>query len=188
MLFPEFKPAEAANDNDDLSYSQLGRYGEFMICADLTRRGYYAMHVDAPGFDVLLVHANRSYRVQVKSSSAYRSGKPTWRCRTHAVSTRGNQAVMRKVSEADADIVALFHHDFDGAIYLPIGDVRDRINIPATQLRVSRDVDTVATSLASLEQQRDASIKGMASPVQDGALAPLATDPVGAAPAVPMVP
>ena len=136
-----------ANDNADLTFTQSGRVAEFIVCADITRRGYYAMHVDAPGFDVLLVRAAKSFRVQVKSSSTYRSGKLTWRCRTHATSERGNLAKARAVNANDADIVALYHHDFDGVIYLPISQARDRINIPPDRFRLASKIDTIAASI-----------------------------------------
>jgi hypothetical protein len=103
--------AETIEEKED--HSRLGRYAEFMVCAELTKLGYYVLHVDAPGFDIILSIDGASWRVQVKSTSLVREGFCRWNLKRHTASNGGR--VLRKnipITRAEADILALFHHQF----------------------------------------------------------------------------
>jgi hypothetical protein len=134
VLFPDFAADDVVDqdgDGDFIDTSRLGRYAEFMVCAELTRLGYRAIHVDAPGFDIILTVEDRSLRVQVKSTTSViyppllkANGGPgrkprtqpyaVWNCTQHVDSSRSRvkRNNTRRLTPGDADIIALFHHKF----------------------------------------------------------------------------
>jgi hypothetical protein len=115
--------AESIEEKEDSS--RLGRYAEFMVCAELTKLGYDVLHVDAAGFDIILSVDGASWRVQVKSTSVVREGYCEWKAVRHAGSTNGKKGMTRPTSaitRREADILALFHHQFGTVVFMPVGN------------------------------------------------------------------
>lgn len=133
---------------DATDYSQVGRYVEFLVCAELTKLGYFVTHCDAPGFDILLVADGKPFRVQVKSSHKVEDGRCIWRTRVTMTGT-GKQRIKRPLTKADADIVALYHCQFDRMIFAPISKCSTGIvDLPISQVRAA---DTMKTLQAALK-------------------------------------
>lgn len=128
-------------------YARLGRYAEFMVCAELTKLGYYVVHVDAPGFDLILSANSRTFRVQVKSSSTTIDGRRRWRCRIAVEHRRASGYRKRPITKEDADLLALFDHATGKTIFVPVQGNVGQITIPLSQVA---SVDTQATLLAAL--------------------------------------
>ena len=122
-------------DDTERTDSQLGRYAEFMVCAELTKLGYYVVHVDAPGFDLILSTDTMSVRVQVKSTSSVNQGYCRWNCVTHAEAGNGGKRKVRKsrrLSRADTDLVALFHHVFGTTVFMLVTEAcTSGVRLPA---------------------------------------------------------
>lgn len=138
---------EPSNDNDP-DHSRLGRYAEFLVCADITQNGYYAIHADYIGFDIILVDGHKTYRVQVKSSSVIRRGLAEWRCRINKNSHRGNEARKRELDRRDADILALYHHDLATITYLPVLHGCGRLQLPVSQVRQTPTAQSLGDSIS----------------------------------------
>jgi len=147
-LFPEETSTETEGE---LTTSQLGRYAEFMVCAELTKLGYYVQHCDAPGFDVILVVEKRSLRVQVKSTSSVKEGRCYWTCSKCRYSDRDmNNRGRRAIDKSDADLIALYHHVFGTTIYILPEDIRTAtggICLPVTQVREHGDSESLDHAL-----------------------------------------
>jgi hypothetical protein len=119
----------------------MGRYAEFMVCALLTKLGYWVMHLDAPGFDLILRGEDTSLRVQVRSTSSNEGGYCFWPLHTgeyRPVETRKNGAgrLKRRILNcSDTDLLALFHHEFGTTIFMSIADVRvGEVKFPISQV------------------------------------------------------
>jgi hypothetical protein len=113
--------------NNGISQDTLtGRYAEFMVCAYLTRMGYNVMHVDAAGYDLILDCEHRNYRIDVKASSVIRCGVRNARCKwtvgKSAKHINGQQrnGKTRPITRQDADLLALFHLEFESVVFYPI--------------------------------------------------------------------
>lgn len=167
---PEREPEPGA-DEAFLDSSRLGRYAEFMVCAELTRLGYRVIHVDAPGFDLIVSIEDRSLRVQVKSTTAIRHppppqpgrGRPPrsqpfaeWHCQLHNVPSNGGRRKARtakNVSSVDADVLALFHHKFGTMFFLglpPGFAVPRNVRLPLSQVRVGQSEASFKAALVKL--------------------------------------
>ena len=146
---------DAAIDNEDneLCSSQLGRYAEFMVCAELTKLGYYVVHVDAPGFDLILSANDMSLRVQVKSSTVVTDGYCRWNCHKHQQASNGGRQSKRglgRLTRADADLVALFHHQFQSIVFVPINEARTIMKFSVSQVRGHEAIESLERALAKL--------------------------------------
>jgi hypothetical protein len=119
-----------------------GRYAEFMVCAYLTRMGYNVMHVDAQGYDVILEHEHRSYRIDVKATANMQCGPrasiASWRI--HNKVWRNNSKVDRPVTPQDTDLLALFHLELNVVLFYPVVEaVKGSLQFPLGVLRNSGD-------------------------------------------------
>jgi hypothetical protein len=174
-LFPEFVIDDREVDDaegDFVDSSRLGRYAEFIVCAELTRLGYHALHVDAPGFDIILTVEDRSLRVQVKSTATikhpvshakiYTKRMPSkqqavavWNCKRHTQASNGGNRTDRspkRLTICDADVVALFHHKFKTVIFFPIQSVpaSGRFELPLTQIKHDAAEESLKATLDCL--------------------------------------
>lgn len=139
---------------DDLNHSQLGRYAEFMVCAQLCKAGYYVVHVDAVGFDLVVSTDEGSYTVQVKSTSNSENGRCTWGISAHKEAGRGGRNEKRKarpIRRSDADLLALFHQQYGTTIIVPVQDRMGwTITLPAHQVQQASVEKSFASALALL--------------------------------------
>jgi hypothetical protein len=168
-LFPDVEQdcTDDQLDGDFLDSSRLGRYAEFMVCAELTRLGYHAIHVDAPGFDIILSIDGRSLRVQVKSTTTIKQpplpqgrGRPprsqayaVWQCTRHQYSSNGglNRRGGKTLTLSDTDIIALFHHKFETIVFFAVQDIKDKMMLPISQLETSVSEQSLNAVLTKLE-------------------------------------
>jgi len=106
-----------------------------LVCAELTRLGYYVTHVDAPGFDLILTVENASLRVQVKSTMQTRDGFCIWKCVHRCAIGPGQRLDLQKpITKAQADVLALYHHELRSTVFLPV-EGRRIIRLPVSQVR-----------------------------------------------------
>jgi hypothetical protein len=123
-----------------------GRYAEFMVCAYLTRMGFNVMHVDAPGYDLILDYEHRNYRIDVKASSVIRCGVRKARCiwtvgksRKHINGQQRNGKTL-PITRQDADLLALYHLEFDTVAFYPIlKPLFGTLTIPLAVIKASGD-------------------------------------------------
>jgi hypothetical protein len=127
-------------------FTLTGRYAEFMVCAYLTRMGYNVMHVDAPGYDLILEHQHRIYRIDVKASSVIRCGvrnaRCTWTVGKSAKHVYGRQRNGKTlpITRQDADLLALFHLEFESVVFCPIiKPLCGTLTIPLAVVKASGD-------------------------------------------------
>jgi hypothetical protein len=132
-------------------HNRLGRMAEFMVCAEITRLGFHAIHADAPGFDILLIHSKRPYRVQVKSSTLIKEERfCEWRCRIHISSARGAAARARGLTHDDCDLLALYQHQLSKVVFRPVIG-REKVKISLTTLREMSTFDSLTQAIAQLK-------------------------------------
>jgi hypothetical protein len=132
LLF-EFEQQIQEEIENRLNDTLLGRYAEFMVCADLTKQGYEVVHVDAPGFDIILSVDGASWRVQVKSTRTIKDGSCIWQVSHHSTPSNGKKAltrINRAITRKEADLLALFHHQFDTTVYFAVGHYPRRGRYP----------------------------------------------------------
>lgn len=131
--------------------ARLGRYAEFMVCAELTKRGYYVTHCDAPGFDLILIVGEKTLRVQVRSTSniTVKGDCCVWMCRKGFGSRNADNFLRsRPINRSDADLLALYHHVFATTVFVGVGD----INGGSVRLQIS-DVRNPGSSLQRVLDQ-----------------------------------
>lgn len=129
-------------------YARLGRYVEFIVCAELTKLGYFVTHCDAPGFDILLVASGKPLRVQVKSSHKIENGKCVWRTRVSDGRTQSKARIKRPITTNEADILALYHHAFEQLIFVAVRDASaGYIELPIAQVKASDSAKSLVAAL-----------------------------------------
>lgn len=117
-----------------------------MVCAELTKRGYYVAHCDAPGFDLVLVVGEKSLRVQVRSTSNVSGDYCVWMCRKGFGSRNAaNFLRSRPINRSDTDLIALYHHVFATTVFVAVGDI-----MPGGSIRLS--IDDVRDPASSLHR------------------------------------
>ena len=129
----------SVSEESNLSRKQLGRYAEFMVCAELSKLGYSVWHCDAPGFDAVLVTEDRSFRIQVRATTNIDNGYCSWMCRK-GYGNRDESGFLktRSLNRTDTDLIGLYHLIFGtlifvttdelpagGSLKLPVSQVRD---------------------------------------------------------------
>ena len=137
-------------------WTRLGRMAEFLVCAELTRLGYYVTHVDAPGFDLILAVQDASLRVQVKSSTIVECDRCVWSL-VHHVNDNGHGRAKprrgagntRAITRAQADLFALYHHEFGTTVFLPV-EGRASARLPVSQVRHHVASDSLIVALKRL--------------------------------------
>ncbi|HEY2243480.1 MAG TPA: hypothetical protein VGH47_04550 [Xanthobacteraceae bacterium] len=125
-------------------FTKDGRYAEFIVCAYLTRMGYHATHVDTQGFDILLRHETRSYRIDVKSTSHVRRGtfkeRAVWNIVNHTRPEPGRQRVHVRKGPLDADLLALFFRPLETVVFRAVDEeMKLRLLLPLALVRNSHD-------------------------------------------------
>jgi hypothetical protein len=154
-LFSSADPVIEEEAQQELDTSTIGRHVEFLVCAELTRAGYWVEHINAPGFDVLLSSRGRVYRIEVKSSSVVRDGYGVWHCRRQKPNSVGQGrigawAYKRPLTREDADVVALHHLVAGATCYLPVVGGCGRVVISMSQLRALDASSSIESALAQL--------------------------------------
>jgi hypothetical protein len=106
------------------SLNLLGRYYEFLLCTELSKYGYHVVHVDRPGYDVVLEHPSGAlYKIQVKHSSQIKAGKYNFRCcRKDNSYITGSGDCRRPVNTTDADILALYCTHLESFTFVAVTD------------------------------------------------------------------
>ena len=176
-FLPDDEQQETPIDQAFVDSSRLGRYAEFMVCAELTRLGYHVIHVDAPGFDIIMAVDGVSLRVQVKSTNTIVAplvrkpggGRPPngshmcrWGTMTHDSSSNGGRNANRKVRplcKTDADLLALYHHQFGTTVILPL-DALNKSGYVALPVSQVKDHDTKSSLAHALEKLGVSTIDG----------------------------
>lgn len=142
------------DSQDELSSSLLGRYAEFMVCAQITKSGYRVTHVDGVGFDLILTVEEGSFTIQVKSTSVIVDGKCRWNLTKHIEAGNGGRNKERKpgrLSIRDADMLALFHHSFGTTVIMPMRlHMPTYIALPVSQIQQANIDDSLQSSLLYL--------------------------------------
>ncbi|TWH01806.1 hypothetical protein L614_002000000400 [Ochrobactrum sp. J50] len=150
-LFGNCISAPLADNDNRHDYSRLGRYAEFLVCADITKNGYHAIHSDTSGFDVLMIAGHKTYRIQVKSSSIIRRQRAEWRCRISVDRRGGNASRKREVDRRDADILALFHNDLETIVYLPVLPGCGHVKLPVRYLKEAKTIETLQSAISVMD-------------------------------------
>jgi PD-(D/E)XK endonuclease len=153
----QVEPLELRNGTSN--ESQQGRYAEFMVCAYLTKLGYFVIHVDARGFDLVLEAEGQSFRVQVKSTSRVYAGPfkqvVEWRLSRH-VRNEDRTRHTRIISPFDADIAALFFCPTETVHYIPILKSKRGTRVPISFMRNCGMGETsLKNAIAQKQQQMD---------------------------------
>jgi hypothetical protein len=136
--------------------SRDGRVAEFLVCAELTRLGYYVTHVDAPGFDVILAVEDASLRVQVKSSTLVTDGYCNWKLALNDRKRRHNGTKVA-ITKAHADLIALYHHQFGTTIFLPV-EGKLKVRLPVSQVKHHVSSDSLSVALKKLGVAQTSSV------------------------------
>jgi len=133
-------------------WTRLGRMAEFLVCAELTKLGYYVTHVDAPGFDLILAVRDASLRVQVKSSTRISAGFCTWELvhhiHEHNKPRRGAGRTL-PITKAQADLLALYHHEYGTTVFLAVDGSR-YARLPVAQIKHHVASDSLMVALKRL--------------------------------------
>ena len=115
-------PEEIFKEDEQSDLYRIGRYAEFMVCAQLTKAGYDVFHVDTVGFDLILKHPQGTFTIQVKSSRQTQNGKGQkvlWKTVARSGSANGKRYA-RPLTRADAHLLALHSTEYETTIVLPI--------------------------------------------------------------------
>ena len=122
----------------ELNTKQLGRYAEFLVCAELSKLGYYVWHCDAPGFDIILVVDEQSLRVQVRATNFIENGYCVWNCRkSDGNRDKNNFCRSRAMDRRDTDLIALHHLIFGTTIFVSVDEISQggSLRLPVSQIR-----------------------------------------------------
>lgn len=125
---------EAANDNVSARALEIGKAGEHLVCADLILQGYRAFLSDQGlPYDVLIDHAERLYRVQVKSSlrpkNANAKGRSPNNVYVFNVRRRGRDGLGHRLTSEHCDLVACVGLDERVVAYFPQSEVAQTISL-----------------------------------------------------------
>lgn len=142
------------SSQEELNSSLLGRYAEFMVCAQITKSGYRVTHVDGVGFDLILTVEEGSFTIQVKSTSVVIDGKCRWNLAKHIEAGNGgrnNERNRGRLSIRDADLLALFHHRYGTTVIMPMRlHMPTYIALPVGQIEQASIEDSLQSSLLHL--------------------------------------
>jgi hypothetical protein len=153
-LFP--RVCEIANESGlpGINHDQLGRYAEFLVCAEITKLGYFVVHCPSNGFDLLLIAHSKPIRVQVKSTSIVKGEFCLWKPRIGGGRREKWGKPKRSLTREDADLFALYHHTFNRLMFVAVsnGAGNSHIQIRANQLMSIDLGKNLAAALAHLNQ------------------------------------
>jgi hypothetical protein len=156
-----------ANDDAELTLNNgadlRGRYAEFQVCANLTKLGYYVVHVDAAGFDLLLDYEDQTYRVEVKSGSRSYEGSFKQRIQWR-VARRGRMGSenhfryrqRRPITPVDTDLLALFCRIYETTVFYPVLGPINAVRLPTSFVRNSGDGQkSLSSAILKLQRYRE---------------------------------
>jgi len=112
---------------------ELGKAAEHLTCADLIVSGYRC-HLAGHGlpYDLVIDHADRLIRVQVKAASFARNvnmaGRAVRMAYSFNVRRRGKRGY-RRLRDADCDLVALVALDIAIVAYLPLAEAGTTVQL-----------------------------------------------------------
>lgn len=124
----------------DSKQLQIGKAGEYLVCADLILKGFIAFPSEQGlPYDVLLDTGHKLLRVQVKTTQGYRivpqRNKET-KCYTFSIKRAGANGKTRYL-ESEIDLFALVCLDTMKVGYIKNVDMPTTINIRVDELRGS---------------------------------------------------
>jgi hypothetical protein len=148
-----------------------GRYAEFLVCANLTKLGYYVVHVDAAGFDLLLDYEEQTYRIEVKSGSRSHEGpfkqRMEWRVARRGREGSENHVRYRRrrpITPADTDLLALYCRVYETTVFYPVLGPINAVRLPTSFVRNSAEGQkSLSSAIAKLQRFRDMSVAGARS-------------------------
>jgi hypothetical protein len=135
-------------------FPRLPRYAEFMVCAYLTKLGYYCIHVDTIGFDIILDYEGHSYRLDVKATSNYQRGPRKESCEW-SFAKSSYKTSNRPIRPDEVDLLALYHLEFDTVVFVPVLRPMHRMALPAGQVRAAGNGEaSLSTAIQQLRSVR----------------------------------
>lgn len=104
-----------------LSELQIGKAGEYLVCADLLSKGFNAFPSDQGlNYDVIVDHGGRLFKIQVKTTLRHRQhDKRPAHNGQYRFSIRCGLKGRRKVDSVDCDVFAFVAMDRKLIAYLP---------------------------------------------------------------------
>lgn len=139
---------------EQLSDTLIGRYAEFMVCAQITKAGYNVTHVDGTGFDLIITLDEGTFTIQVRSTRRVVEGKCTWSLTKNQEAGKGGRNTKRgtrALTSADADLLALFHHRFETTVIIPLRkEMSTYIALPLNQVENASIEETLKPSIIYL--------------------------------------
>lgn len=118
---------------------QIGKAGEYLVCADLILNGYVAfLSEQGLPFDIVLDYNNKLYKVQVKTTRNAKnilqrsSNIPAY---IYHIGTNGNKQKRKKYEIGNVDIFALVALDSKRIAYLPYFDTQTTMNFRIPEFR-----------------------------------------------------
>jgi hypothetical protein len=161
-LFGNLVDVEVVSGITQEKFPRLPRCAEFMVCAYLTKLGYYCVHVDTIGFDIILDYEGHSYRVDVKATSNYQRGPRKESCEwsfaksNYKPSSGGRERYSsRPIRPDEVDLLALYHLEFDSVVFVPVLRPMHRMALPAGQVRAAGNGEaSLSTAIQQLRSVR----------------------------------
>lgn len=124
---------------ENINDLQIGKAGEYLVCADLILNGYVAfLSEQGLPFDVVLECHGKLLRVQVKSTRKSKSipqRKTDIRAYTFHIGNNGKMNRRKKYEKEQVDIFALVALDTKRIAYLPHFDTQTTMNFRVPELR-----------------------------------------------------
>ena len=118
---------------------QIGKAGEYLVCADLILQGHIAFPSEQGlPFDVVLNHSGKLLKVQVKTTRSpkhipqRKSDIPAY---IFHIGINGKGASRKKYDSKQVDIFALVALDSQRIAYLPFFDTQTTMNFRVPELR-----------------------------------------------------
>lgn len=117
---------------------QVGKAGEYLVCADLILKGFVAFPSEQGlPYDVLLDTGTRIFRIQVKTTTGPRIvPQRAGECKAYIFNVkRAGRGNTKRYTNADIDLFALVSLDTRKVAYLAGCDMPDTLNIRVDALR-----------------------------------------------------
>jgi hypothetical protein len=118
---------------------QIGKAGEYIVCADLIIQNYIAfLSEQGLPYDIVMDSGEKLFRVQVKTTSEPRK-IPQRNKDSYAyifnIQRHGNQNNLRKYNDTEVDFFALVALDTKQIAYIPNDEIKTTMNFRVPSLR-----------------------------------------------------
>jgi hypothetical protein len=111
--------------------AQIGKVGEFLVCADLTMKGFsVSINDNRVRYDLIADTGSRLLRIQVKTcqhATVIKNTRQGKRCYKYNPRYHGKQGLRQVYAENDLDVFALVALDIRQIAYLASKDVKNSI-------------------------------------------------------------